>query len=256
MNLYVDIGNSRIKWARGGPDGLQPQDVLAPAQTPQWPQLLPLDGVDRLVVASVAECGRLAVVRARAAALDLPVHVARTERQVGDVVNAYPQPRMHGVDRWMACLAAYARGPGSSVLIADAGTAMTLDWVGADGRHGGGLISVGLGAMRSTLRDNTQLRPDEGKLQRNWLATDTDTAIAAGTLRSTVALLDNAVAALKPERLLLTGGDAEIIAPYLAHQWIQAPQLVLEGLAWYAGHSRQEPDASWGAGQMTQDKSK
>lgn len=241
MNLYVDIGNTRVKWAVG--DALQAHDALVLAATPDWVQRLPLAGVQRVVVASVAQAAAVAELRAQAARHGVPVHVVRTGARAGSVVNGYPQPEALGVDRWMTCLAAHARAPGS-VLIADAGTATTLDWLDAEGRHGGGLITAGLGAMRSTLRANTQLRADDARLQRHWLATDTDTAIAIGTLRSAVALLDNAVADMRPERLLLTGGDAERLAPYLAHDWEMAPQLVLEGLARYAGQDMQTTASS------------
>lgn len=255
MNLYVDIGNSRVKWACGDHNALHEAHALVLADTPDWVQRLPLPGVRRVIVASVAATASLAVLRAQAAVHGVPVHVAHTSARVGDVVNAYAHPENHGVDRWMACLAAYTRGPGS-VLVADAGTAITLDWVDARGQHGGGLIAPGLGAMRSTLRAHTQLRPEAAIMHGDWLATDTDGAIASGTLHSAVALLDNAVVRMQPARLLLAGGDAGTLARHLAHDWQIAPQLVLEGLAYYSAHTMQTAQAPQGAGQMAQNKSK
>lgn len=241
MNLYVDIGNSRIKWACGGHCGLEAPGALVLAATPDWAQRLPLAGMARVIVASVADAAPLAVLRAEAGVHGISVHVARTTARAGAVVNAYPRPRAHGVDRWMACLAAHARGPGS-VLVADAGTATTLDRVDADGRHAGGLIAPGLAAMRGSLQANTQLRPGAMRPRAGWLATDTESAITMGTLRSAVALLDRAVVENAPDRLLLTGGDAELLAPYLAGDWEIAPHLVLEGLAYYARHALQDVD--------------
>lgn len=241
MNLYVDIGNTRIKWARGDHEGLQAPGALVLSATPDWAQRLPLAHVSRVVVASVAAAAPLAVLRAQAAVHGVVVHVAHTTARVGAVTNAYAQPQTHGVDRWMACLAAHARGPGS-VLVADAGTAITLDWIAADGQHGGGLIAPGLSAMRSALQAKTQLRPGTVEARAKWLASDTDTAISIGTLRSAVALLDSAVDDLQPDRLLLSGGDAETLAPHLAQTWEIAPQLVLEGLAYYARYALPETD--------------
>jgi len=232
MNLYVDIGNTRIKWARGRHGLLRAPGALVLAETPDWVQRLPLAAVQRVFVASVSGTAPLAVLQAQAAVHGVPVHVAQTTARVGDVINAYDDPAWHGVDRWMACLAAHARAPGS-VLIADAGTALTLDWVDARGRHGGGLIAPGLQTMRSTLQSNTQLPPGNAQTAGGWLATETQAAITLGTLRTAVALLDNAVGELMPERLLISGGDAEILAPHLAREWEIAPQLVLEGLAYH-----------------------
>lgn len=251
MNLYVDIGNTRIKWACGDQHALHEAHALVLADTPDWVQRLPLAGVRRVIVASVAATAPLAVLHAQAAVHGVPVHVAHTSARVGAVVNGYAQPHTHGVDRWMACLAAYARGSGS-VLVADAGTAITLDWVDAQGQHGGGLIAPGLGAMRSTLRANTQLRPEAAIMRGEWLATDTDSAIASGTLHSAVALLDNAVTRMQPARLLLAGGDAGALAHHLAHDWQIAPQLVLEGLVYYAAQGMHVTQSSQGGGQMAQ----
>ena len=136
----------------------------------------------------------------------------------------------------MACVAAEALGTGS-VLVADAGTALTLDFIDADSRHQGGLITPGVVTMRGALRQQTQLRPRSSREATGWLSRDTDTAIAAGTLRSAICLLDNAVKDLAPDRLLLTGGDAERLAAHLAYDWHVKPNLVLEGLALHAART-------------------
>ena len=112
--------------------------------------------------------------------------------------------------------------------------AAAIDWVGADGVHGGGLIAPGVNSMRRALRQSTQLRPIHTPDEHAWLARDTDSAIATGTLRCAITLLDAAACDLAPERLLLTGGEATLIAPRLALPWQVAPHLVLEGLALHA----------------------
>lgn len=245
MNLLVDIGNTRVKWARAVAAQLTAHGVFDRAQQPDWAGQLALDGVVRIVVASVADTGALTALTARAAAVGVRLQVAVTTARMGDVINAYARPERLGVDRWMACLAGYARGPGA-VLVADAGTAITLDWVAADGRHGGGLIAPGVISMRAALRASTQLRPADAPAHSHWLASDTDAAIATGTLRSATALLDNAVRELAPDRLLLTGGEAALLAEHLAHDWQIVPQLVLEGLARYA----MQDDVDHEAGQI------
>lgn len=230
MNLLIDIGNTRAKW------GLERDGVLADTGAiwhegaPGWTTSLPRAPVAAIYVASVADDATLNALHVYARERDLAIHRVVSAARCGTLVNAYREPERLGVDRWMACLAAHTRGSGS-VLVADVGTALTLDWVGADGAHGGGLIAPGVNSMRLSLRRATQMRPTHTPDEHAWLARDTDSAIAAGTLRCAIALLDSAVADLAPDRLLLTGGEAALLAPRLARPWQVAPHLVLEGLA-------------------------
>ena len=237
MILVVDIGNTRCKWALAQGTALGQTGVVARADHADWIELLPGGPVEAVHVSSVAQPEALARLRAFADARGIGVHVAVSTTQAHDLTNAYDEPQRLGVDRWMACIAARASGDGS-VLIADAGTALTLDFVDAEGGHRGGLIAPGVATMRGALRRQTQLRPASEDAAPVWLARDTDTAIAAGTLRSAISLLDNAAVELAPNRLLLTGGGAVQLAEHLAQPWTVRPHLVLEGLAIQAHRSR------------------
>lgn len=231
MNLLLDIGNSRVKWALAQGELLVESGVVRREDSPRWTNRLPSDSVDALFVASVAHDSALEALAMHARSLGAALHVVRTSARSGDLVNGYREPARLGVDRWMACVGARARADGESVLVADVGTALTLDWIAADGAHGGGLITPGIGSMRAALRATTQLRPDSLPATDTWLARDTDTAIAAGTLRSVIALLDGAAVDLAPDRLLITGGEAHWVIDRLTRDWEFCPQLVIEGLA-------------------------
>lgn len=233
MDLLIDIGNSRVKWGLARAGVLADTGAIGRDRCPDWTTALPAEAVAGIYVASVAHDSAIEVLAAFAAQRSLPLRQVASSRQSGPLVNGYAEPARLGVDRWMACIAAQARGPGS-VLVADVGTALTLDWVGADGAHGGGLIAPGVNSMRRALRQSTQLRPTQTPDANAWLARDTDSAIATGTLRCAITLLDAAACDLAPERLLLTGGEAALIAPRLALPWQVAPHLVLEGLALHA----------------------
>ena len=238
MNLLLDIGNSRVKWALAQGECLVESGVVRREDSPRWTDRLPRDSVDALYVASVAHDSAIEALAMHARSLGVALHVVRTRARFGDLVNGYREPERLGVDRWMACIGARARARGQSVLVADVGTALTLDWVDADGAHGGGLITPGVGSMRAALRATTQLRPDSLPATDTWLARDTDTAIAAGTLRSVISLLDSAATDLAPEQLLLTGGEAHWVIDRLRAPWVFCPQLVIEGLALHAAQSQ------------------
>jgi type III pantothenate kinase len=110
--------------------------------------------------------------------------------------------------------------PGEAVLVADAGTAVTVDLV-ADGHFRGGNISPGLKLRFRSLNAFTSRLPlvgAEGELPV-W-GHDTTTAIRAGVVRGLVAELraafEAAAAGHDALRMTLTGGDAEILAPLLS----------------------------------------
>lgn len=233
MNLLIDIGNTRVKWGLARDGVLADTGAIWREKDSGWTAALPSESITQIYVASVAHDSAIDSLSAFAIERGLALHRVTSVRRSGALINAYEAPEKLGVDRWMACIAAQARAPGS-VLVADVGTALTLDWVAADGAHGGGLIAPGVNSMRVALRRATQLRPMHTPDEHAWLARDTDSAIAAGTLRCAIALLDAAVDDLSPERLLLTGGEATLVAPRLAQPWQVAPHLVLEGLAVHA----------------------
>jgi type III pantothenate kinase len=150
------------------------------------------------------------------------------------VRSAYAQPEKLGVDRWLSVIAAYHRAAGAACVV-DAGTALTLGVVDARGQHLGGLIAPGLGTQRRSLRKETQVRAQDGQDSLAWLGTDTDMAVAWGTLHGVLGLIERVYAGIWREHEgivpILTGGEAEILRPYLDPAWQLAPDLVLEGLA-------------------------
>lgn len=235
MNLLIDIGNSRIKW------GLASNGVLhwtaGAAHHADWLDYLPLEQADSIWLASVAAPEAADAVAERAAHAGLHCSHLTAEAHFGRLENGYSSPARLGVDRWMACIGAVARYAGS-VMIVDAGTALTLDWIDADCRHQGGLITPGIATMRQRLSGATQLALPDGETPDTDLGTSPPTAIERGTRYSAIALIDEMARRYPAEHRLLTGGESGMIASELGVAWDvtwdQAPDLVLEGLAQYS----------------------
>ena len=153
-------------------------------------------------------------------------------------------PPWLGVDRALASWRAWRLGGGRPVLVADAGTALSLTRVGADGRFAGGRLLAGAGLQLRALALGTAALPEldpaglAGALTAGAWPADTRQAMAAGVLRGLAAALDAAArecraASATPWRLWLTGGDGPALAPLLQGEqpWRLAPNLVLEALA-------------------------
>ncbi len=235
MKLLLDMGNSRLKWAvyeQGQVlvgSSLPNQQISQSGLFALWRDL---PAPSQIAVACVGKPHALAEVQTAMAALwpASPVMLAASQAQAFGVSNAYPQAEKLGVDRWLALLAAHQHYPGGSTIV-DCGTAITVDFLAADGLHQGGWICPGLALMKSALAHGTEQLPFADGDYQLQAANNTETAIANGVLAAAVGLISQAACRPNPPQLVLTGGDAEVIAAHLplAHQ-LDA-NLVFKGLA-------------------------
>lgn len=132
-------------------------------------------------------------------------------------LSGYPAP---GLDRIAAAAGASALFPGEAVMIADAGTALTLDIVDSEGNFQGGNISAGAKLRLKALHEYTDRLPAiEKSGDCPEFGYDTETAIRAGALRGLAAEISvaaaHAAALYGCRRILLTGGDADLVEAYI-----------------------------------------
>ena len=276
MNLLVDIGNTRLKWAVLQDNGLIPgrtlvnQHITRHALIETWKMPTP---PERLAIASVSRAPLLDLVQSVAIELWPAIEIVHVKSQAFafGVYNAYQQPEKLGVDRWLA-LVAVRNHYQLPACIVDCGTAITVDLIDVEGKHQGGLISPGLTLMKKSLATGTEALQYHETHYDFGPANFTEAAIYSGTLFAAVGLIEHVLKtqsnAMGTDRnfcpplpsgeartehsrrdrgegfqkiahcdrlqymtLIVTGGDAEVIAKQLAIQPIIDPDLVLRGLA-------------------------
>lgn len=155
------------------------------------------------------------------------------------VKNCYANPQSLGIDRWLALIAA-RQLTNKNVIIVDAGTALTIDILAADGLHKGGLILPGLNMMRDSLLVNTNMDLQLNKAQADYeLACDSQRAVLNGTLYSIVSSIDQILDVVDPKTSgdfvrVITGGDAEKLLPLLKKHYHYKTNLTLMGLLFVA----------------------
>lgn len=242
--LLIDIGNTRVKWARVMGGQLQKQRA---AEHAGWHAedfathvMRAARGIERVIVASVAgaRLDRRLVQAARLVSGVVPEFVA-SKRRLGGVRTAYTEPWRLGIDRFVAAIGAHRLSPNRPVCVIDVGTAMTIDLVGANGRHIGGWIVPGPHLMiESLLRSTSGIRRrSDGKSSgRAVFARSTRAAIELGARYAAAALVDRAVmeareAVGRSPLVLLTGGAAPTIGQLIRSAHSNVPDLVLRGLA-------------------------
>ena len=235
-SLFIDLGNSRIKWIYAGQGtqqgvahGGQPLGEILDST---WKHL---PAPDRIWLASVAPS------RVQDALTEWtrqnwgmePCSLAVQPEACG-VSCGYREPGQLGVDRWMAIIAGYHHSPGG-VCVVDCGTATTLDVVDGKGRHLGGFILPGMEMMRDALLRGTALDvQDEDSELTEW-GNSTASCIELGIRKSVVSLVESSVERLQAAGVcdpgvILCGGAGALVAPHLklTHEYRDA--LVLEGM--------------------------
>ncbi len=246
--LLVDIGNTRIKWARlrGALPGPQRAGMHAGWLARDFQRALgpSLRGVDLVLAVSVAgkridrDFSRAVVaVTGRA-----PRFITST-RRAGGLRNGYREVWRLGADRWVAAIGGFAHAArrGRPVCIADVGTALTIDLVDIGGQHCGGAIVPGPDLMvASLLRQTRGIRRRAGARSSqpaaSLFARSTREALGSGAHHAVAALIDRArdqarIATGRTPLMLLTGGAAFEVASLLASPHLLVPDLVLRGLA-------------------------
>ena len=248
MQLLIDIGNTRIKWAfdageamhaplyatgevvhRGEPPAAAMAFVAGLEESPDAVYAVNVAGPEMEQVLGAVLTERFG----------LNLQMVRTSGSCGDVSNGYTSIEQLGTDRWAALVGAWYLCR-RSVVIVDVGTAVTIDLVAADGHHHGGIIVPGLDLMRTSLDSDTSdisefasnsKRPVSGN---DWFGRDTLSAVQRGALFSVRAVIEQAIEEFAGEgelpAVFLTGGDAGLLQPLVSVPAEHRPYLVLEGL--------------------------
>jgi type III pantothenate kinase len=240
MTLVVDIGNSRLKWARahgseltGRGERIYPKVGVTQVLNEGWSGL---PRPCRVLVCNVAGSEIAEALSSWATRhWRCQVEFVAARRAGWGVTNAYRDPASLGADRWAALIAAH-RKFAPPVCIVDCGTAITIDVLAAGGQHLGGLILPGLTLMRRALFRHTDAIPEVSSGNLSLLARNTNDGVAAGTFYATVALVDRVIADVQAVlhaavTCVLCGGDATLLASHLAGSATCEPDLVLLGTA-------------------------
>lgn len=243
--LLVDIGNTRVKWARfDGRLGRQHAAVHADWGPQHFVRRLigSTRPLRRILVASVAgaEVNESLVTAARIARAPVP-ELIETRRKAGGITVGYLEPWRLGVDRFVAAIGAHRLFPGRAVCVIGVGTAMTVDLISASGRHLGGAIIPAPGLMVDTLLQRTEgiRRRAEGGPQgrsRGLFGRSTRAAIMQGSRYAAAATIDRAIEEAEGRvqqvpLAVLTGGGAREVQPLVHSASRVVANLVLRGLA-------------------------
>lgn len=257
--IAIDIGNSTVNLSVFVKEQMSPAVHLGLAEQDRLPEVLlrfreacgaqPLGARTVPVVVSSVNRKSLAAVEAAAAkALDQRVLLVGREVPLG-MKLAIENPETVGTDRLLTAYAAYEVVQGA-VVVADFGTATTIDCVNERGIFLGGVILPGLRLAARSLKDYTDALPlVEPAVPEFEIGINTEMAIQSGIYYGAIGALRELVERYattlgKWPQVVLTGGYAGLIAKKCDFADSLAPDLCLSGLylAYQQYQAGQEPE--------------
>jgi len=157
------------------------------------------------------------------------------ERTPLPVINKYESGRSLGKDRLAAAVAGAAAFPGKNVLVVCAGTALTFDFITANGEYLGGSISPGMQMRFDALHTFTDRLPLLSYEEiAALIGSDTRMSILTGVINGMVAEIEGVSRAYSEKypdlSIILSGGDLNYFVKRLKISIFALPDIVIHGL--------------------------
>lgn len=207
--LYIDVGNTRAKYCVERDGQLSDSYYLEHVE-----QLIEhVNVTSDVVIASVGQAEfTLKLIEGLTAAGISPMVLQSPGQQMG-LTNGYVKPDKLGIDRWLAMLAC-RKLTSAPFMVLDAGSAITCDFVVADGRHIGGWILPGVSAVSTSLQQVTSHLPMvDCAVPPISAGDDTLSCLQHGQLGLWQGLIQQACTYMDTQvddyRIFVTGGDAD-----------------------------------------------
>ena len=149
--------------------------------------------------------------------------------------NLYKSKERLGSDRIALASAAIKHYPNSNVLVIDAGTCITMDFIDKKGNYHGGSISPGIDMRYSSLNNYTSNLP---KLEKNdpsdIIGSSTEDSIHSGIVNGVIFEIRESISEYQGRyegiKVILTGGDSVFLSKPLKISIFANRNFLLEGL--------------------------
>jgi type III pantothenate kinase len=232
MNLIVDIGNTRVKAAVFEGDTVVFLIVFDKKRiVSEVKKIIKKNNISRGIISSVASISSKKLLKLESL---LPFLVVSSSIKL-PFKNLYKTPKTLGVDRIGLVVSAVKKYTSSNVLVIDAGTCITFDFVNEKSEYLGGAISPGIKMRFQSLHGYTSKLPllEKTKLH-NFIGKSTNESINSGVVNGVIKEVEGVVADYKEKytnlTVVLTGGDTNFLAKQLKSSIFANPNFLLEGL--------------------------
>lgn len=149
----------------------------------------------------------------------------------------YESPQTLGKDRIAAVVGAQQLLPAKNLLIIDAGSCITYDFLTADKRYLGGAISPGVQMRLRSMNSYTSQLPLlnwEGEKRPQNIGRTTITSMLSGVVNGLIGEMKSFISEYEQQykqlKIVITGGDSIFFEKELKNGIFADPNLVLKGL--------------------------
>ncbi|QTE22276.1 type III pantothenate kinase [Polaribacter cellanae] len=232
MNLTIDVGNTRVKTAVFKRNNLvetmffDKKKIISEIQ-----KILKKHSISNGIISNVATISEKKMKKLQEI---VNLQVVSSKMKL-PFINLYKTPLTLGVDRIALVSGAVKQFPNKNVLIIDAGTCITFDFVNEKSEYLGGAISPGIHLRYKALHTFTANLPliDVVEL-KEFVGKDTKESIISGVLHGVVKEIDGIIADYNNKyvdlTILLTGGDIKFLSKQLKSSIFATQNLLHKGL--------------------------
>ena len=230
MKLIIDIGNTTVKIALFKGKQLQKTAILDECTLQNILSFVNNHDISRTIISSVKEIN-----------LGIEKLINHFDALLLDVntllpiIIDYKTPHTLGQDRVAAVVGASVLFPKQDILVLDAGTCLTIDFITKEKVYKGGRISPGIAMRYKALHQFADQLPlcsisPEGGL----MGYDTESSIISGVQQGILSEVSEIINVYKKENkktiICVTGGDCFFFEKELKNSIFANPFLVMEGL--------------------------
>jgi type III pantothenate kinase len=232
MNLAIDVGNTRVKIAVFEKDKLVELFVFNKTKIlSEIKDILKKHEISTGIMSNVASISDSKLKKIKNL---VEIHIISSLTEV-PFKNLYKTPETLGVDRIALVTGAVSQFSGHNVLVIDAGTCITFDFVNSEGEYIGGAISPGLKMRFNSLNHFTANLPLLEKDDLiDFIGKNTKESMNSGVINGVIQEIDGVINQYKKKFLdltvVLTGGDTNFLAKQLKSSIFANQNLLLHGL--------------------------
>ena len=240
MNLIIDVGNTRIKLAVFKDSALEKLVRTSNKMVLETIALL-LEEYPATTKAIVSSVGDFSEPAMRLLERKLEVVQLTSDTPV-PFQNNYSTPKTLGVDRIALVSAAAVQYPEHNVLVIDAGSCITYDFLTSENHYIGGAISPGVTMRYTALHTFTANLPLlTPTLPIQTIGNSTESSMHSGVLFGVIQEIEGYIAFYREKypdfTIILTGGDAHLLRDSLKNSIFANPNFLLEGLLHILQHN-------------------
>ncbi len=232
MRLTVDIGNTFTKLGVFDTKNDYTDLISFPNNNSHIYDYVTSHSIKKAIIANVGDENIKLINQLKE--LKIPIVILNSKTPI-PVKNLYSTPETLGVDRLAAIIGAYSLFKNENLLIIDAGTALTIDFINKKAEYLGGNISPGIEMRFKALNTFTKKLPLVSKNDDfNFIGNSTESAIISGVQQGIINEIDGYINNFNKEyknlKIILTGGDSFFFEKNIKNIIFANSELVLIGL--------------------------